>query len=145
MQKIKAIVVLATLLAISFATLGMRTPEAKAEAPKVYEAWIQPGTYTGFTFCSNANVNTRRWLVSLVCRDRTYPLIITPGETTILPFDMGWTVTADDEARFVSKNIPFSDLSEWDALAGDNQPMLIGAWGMTTKGPMQLVPSKIKK
>jgi hypothetical protein len=124
------------------AGLGLTRPERKEDSPKVYEAWIRPGTYTGFALCSNANVNTRRWVVTLVSRGQSFPIAVAPGETTLVPFPGGWNVTVDDEAHFVSRSVAFEDMSDFDGLVGDNQAMVIGAWGITAKGPVALSPPR---
>jgi hypothetical protein len=142
MQKTKIVWVAVALLSAGLAWAlagGLGARGSSPEATREFEVWIEPGTYTGFALCSTANVGTRRWVVRLVSRDQTFPIVVAPGETTVIPFPSGWNVTVEDKAHFVSRNVPFGDMSDWDALAGE-QAMIIGAWGMSTKGPVMLHP-----
>lgn len=120
---------------------GLGKREASNAAPRVYEWWVAPGTYTGFVFTSSANANTRRWIVTIEHSGTSFPVSINPGETVVIPYPTGWTIRADMEVRVRSIHVPFDDLREYDPLKPDG-PMFVNAWGITPGGPVPFVPPR---
>lgn len=138
-----AVVLACGLAAAGAMGLGHRARETSANeaAPRIYEWWVAPGTYTGFVFTSSANANTRRWIVTIEHAGTSFPVSINPGETVTIPFAAGWTIRPEHEVRVRSIHVPFDDLKEFDPLRADG-PMFVNAWGLTPNGPAAFVPPK---
>ena len=103
--------------------------------------YMPPGKYTAIVLTSNAQ--DRRWIVSLKTNTGSYPITIGPTLTVTIPFEGGWTVQPDMNARIESKLVPFEDLSERNLLDG-NETLGISAWGITDRGPVNFAPPKKK-
>lgn len=103
---------------------------------RVYTAWVPPGTYTALVVCSSGE--DRRWTVSLMSNGVNVPLVVRPGENVIVPFAGGWTVNPGDEARVVSRLVPFDDAARFN-LVGQPSEYVLSAWGITSAGPVEFV------
>lgn len=108
---------------------------------RAYAAWIPPGTYTAIVLCSSGE--DRRWAVSLTTNTVGVPIVVRPGENVVIPFEQGWTVKPGDEARLVSRLVPFDDASKFN-LFGEAPDFVLSAWGITTAGPVQFAYREVK-
>jgi hypothetical protein len=122
-------------IAGSLAT-GREAPAPVAVPAAVRDLWIPPGTYTGIVIVSSAT--TRRWVVSLSSNEKNFPVAIAPAASVIIPFERGWEVHPNDNARItidgVQTTVPTST-----TLLADETTMAISAWGISPTGPIQFV------
>ncbi len=111
------------------------------ESGRQYAAWIPPGEYTAIVVSSNAD--TRNWAISLRTKGGVFPLTVTPQQNVVIPFERGWKITADDEARVLSEHIPFGDFTAFNQF-GEENPILLSAWGITAGGPVPFVYREVR-
>lgn len=120
--------------AVGMASGRESAPAAAAASPR--ELWIPPGTYTGIVFVSSAQ--QRRWVVSLVSNERVFPVALSPGATVTIPFERGWTVNVNDNARILVDGVSITVPTTVGPLT-DEASMAISAWGISSTGPVQFV------
>lgn len=116
-----------------------RTP-APQQTPAVSDVntvFMPPGKYTAIVMTTNAR--DRRWIVALKTNSGTFPITLGPMQTVTIPFEDGWKVVADMNARIESRLVPFEDLSQRNLLDG-NENLGISAWGITESGPVNFAP-----
>ena len=112
-------------------------PSAPTSPPQnvsdVNSVFLPPGEYSAIVLCTNAR--DRRWIVALKTTAGSFPITIGPNQTVTIPFEKGWSVRSEMQARLESRLVPFEDLSERNLLDG-NENIGISAWGITDKGPV---------
>ena len=112
-------------------------PTAPTSPPQnvsdVNTVFLPPGDYSAIVLCTNAR--DRRWIVALKTSAGSFPITVGPNQTVTIPFEKGWTVRSEMQARLESRLVPFEDLSERNLLDG-NENIGISAWGITDKGPV---------
>ena len=111
-------------------------PSRPPTAEREYVAWLPPGTYTAVVL--NSSGDERRWAVSLRTKTLNVPIVVPPADNVVVPFKDGWTVAAADEARIVSRLVPFDDSAMYNKF-GERPNYVLSAWGITANGPVQCV------
>jgi len=114
--------------------LRSKQPERKPVDGPQYAAWIPPGTYTAIVL--NSSGDERRWAVSLMSTRTNVPIVVPPGDNIVIPFQDGWKVDPDDEARLVSNLVPFDDSALYNKF-GEQPKYVLSAWGITANGPVK--------
>lgn len=110
-------------------------PAERKYRDRIHTAWLPPGRYHSIIIATNAE--TRRWIVALRTTRATFPITVAPAENTVITFPEPWTVTANDQARLESIDIPWGDISRDSPLVEGN--LLLSAWGVTDTGPVNFV------
>ncbi len=125
-------------LAVSLATGTGSQPQPglRPVRDRQYAAWIPPGNYTSIVLCSSGD--ERRWAVSLMTRGVSVPIVVPPRDNIVVEFAEGWQVGPDDEARIVSRLVPFDDAARYNKF-GEPPDYVISAWGITAHGPVEFV------
>lgn len=118
-----------------------RPVEVVPTGKDVNELWLPPGQYSAIVVSTSATERT--WWLSLDTLGGSFPITIGPQQTVTIDFDPPWTVGVDTNARLTSRYVPFGDYTEFNPL--NNQRVQLFAWGITTAGPVQLVPPKLTK
>ena len=116
--------------------LRMHPPGLSPTAEREYVAWLPPGTYSAIVL--NSSGDERRWAVSLRTTKLNVPIVVPPADNVMVPFKDGWTVVAADEARIVSRLVPFDDSALYNKF-GERPNYVLSAWGITANGPVQFV------
>jgi len=115
--------------------------DAQPSGQDVNELWLPPGNYSSLVISTTATERT--WWLSLDTDGGTFPVTIGPQQTVTIDFDPPWKVDVSTNARLTSKYVPFGEYAEFNPL--NNQRVQLFAWGITTTGPMKLVPPRNKK
>jgi hypothetical protein len=110
--------------------------QAAQRSPREFVAWVPPGTYSAIVM--NSSGDERRWAVSLMTTKLSVPIVVPPGDNVIIPFKEGWTVVAADEARIVSRLVPFDDSALYNKV-GERPDYVLSAWGISATGPVPFV------
>jgi hypothetical protein len=114
----------------------------RSTVSEVNTLYMPPGKYTAIVIATTAK--NRRWIVSLKSTRGSFPITVGDETTIVIPFDDGWQVKADDQARLESKFVPWEDIGERNLLDG-NEYVSLAAWGITDQGPVSFSPPVKRK
>lgn len=114
--------------------LQMTRPTPQPPPAREFVAWMPPGKYTAIVL--NSSGDERRWAVSLRTTKLNVPIVVPPAENVVIEFKEGWTVSVNDEARIVSRLVPFDDSAKYNKF-GERPDYVLSAWGITAAGPVE--------
>lgn len=116
-------------------------PSAERSRDRRFAAWIPPGEYHAIVLCSSGD--ERRWAVSLKTTSKNVPIVVPANDNVVIEFKEGWTVQPNDEARIVSRLVPFDDAARFNKL-GERPDYVLSAWGIGPHGPVEFAYREIK-
>ncbi|MFM9996823.1 MAG: hypothetical protein ACKVU4_13605 [Phycisphaerales bacterium] len=116
-------------------------PPSERSRDRQFAAWIPPGEYHAIVLCSSGD--ERRWAVSLTTTSKNVPIVVPANDNVVIEFKEGWTVQPNDEARIVSRLVPFDDAARFNKL-GERPDYVLSAWGIGPNGPVEFAYREIK-
>lgn len=116
-------------------------PSGERSRDRQFAAWIPPGEYHAIVLCSSGD--ERRWAVSLATTTKSVPIVVPSNDNVVIEFREGWTVQPRDEARIVSRLVPFDDAARFNKV-GERPDYVLSAWGIGPGGPVEFAYREVK-